>query len=373
MNQPVPFTNRPPLSAATRKVAIACCAPFGTGGLGRHLQEVVEYYQPQVSTEYFCLRPLSRDPHGHSISLAGLRLLQRWSPLRFYREWQIYFENRLFDRAVASRQIETDLLICFNGQALTTFRHARASARILAAANSHFNLTARKMRQAFHDHPIEPIGYLRGMHQRFLAEYELASGIYYSSNYTRESFVQEGISPGKLTRFDLTPASRFVPPNRREKEDIFRVVYVGSLSVTKGVQVLIRAFQSFQTSPAELLLIGGSGTRQMNRFLQQAVRSDPRIQIRPGDPLPCLQQADVCVHPSYNDGLAYAGLEALACGVPVIASGDTGMKELIRPGINGWIVPTGDSAAILEKLIEVHQHPLAATYPLLPSRCASSS
>jgi len=54
------------------------------------------------------------------------------------------------------------------------------------------------------------------------------------------------------------------------------------------------------------------------------------------------------VHPTYEDGFAYAPAEALACGVPVLVSEDTGMRELIEPGVSGQIVPTDDPGALSE-------------------------
>jgi glycosyltransferase involved in cell wall biosynthesis len=65
--------------------------------------------------------------------------------------------------------------------------------------------------------------------------------------------------------------------------------------------------------------------------------------------LPHLRQARLCVHPAYEDGFAYAPAEALACGVPLIVSEDTGMKELIGDG-DGLVVPSGDVATLAEAI-----------------------
>ena len=54
----------------------------------------------------------------------------------------------------------------------------------------------------------------------------------------------------------------------------------------------------------------------------------------------------LCVHPAYEDGFAYAPAEALASGIPVIVSEDTGMKDLIDPPRTGLILPTGDIDAL---------------------------
>ncbi len=88
----------------------------------------------------------------------------------------------------------------------------------------------------------------------------------------------------------------------------------------------------------------------MRRFLQRSCAEDPRIRVAPGDPLEPLRRAGLCVHMAYEDGFAYAPAEALACGVPVIVSEDTGMKELIDPGANGLVLATGDVDALSEAI-----------------------
>jgi glycosyltransferase involved in cell wall biosynthesis len=120
-----------------------------------------------------------------------------------------------------------------------------------------------------------------------------------------------------------------------------------------GIGVLLEAFSRLLDPAARLTLVGGSGSRGMRRFLERWRRFDNRVRIAPGDPLPHLRDADVYVHPSYQDGFGLAPMEALACGVPVIVTEDTGMKEHIRPGENGFIVPTGDWPALLQRLQEV--------------------
>jgi glycosyltransferase involved in cell wall biosynthesis len=99
-----------------------------------------------------------------------------------------------------------------------------------------------------------------------------------------------------------------------------------------------------------LVLVGGWSSRGMRRFLQDAAARDSRISIGPGDPLPHLRSAHLCVHPTYEDGFAYAPVEALACGVPVLVSEDTGMKDLVDPGVNGMVLPTGELSVLTEAI-----------------------
>jgi glycosyltransferase involved in cell wall biosynthesis len=127
-------------------------------------------------------------------------------------------------------------------------------------------------------------------------------------------------------------------------------VYVGGLSVDKGVPLLLDAFSRVTGGDLRLVLVGGWRTRGMRGHVQGAIERDGRIGVSAGDPLQRLRSASLYVHPSYSDGFGYAPAEALACGVPVLVSEDTGMKELVVDGVNGAVLPTGDVAALAEAI-----------------------
>jgi glycosyltransferase involved in cell wall biosynthesis len=169
------------------------------------------------------------------------------------------------------------------------------------------------------------------------------------SRYTRESFLEQGFEESRLLEFPLTPDPRFRPQGEGGSP-LFEVVYIGSLSVHKGVPLLVDAVRRLPYSDLRLRLIGGWGTPGMRKFIERARAEDPRILVTPGDPLPHLRTARLCVHPAYEDGFAYAPTEALAAGVPVLVSEDTGMKDLIDPGRDGLVLPTGDLDALSEAI-----------------------
>ena len=67
--------------------------------------------------------------------------------------------------------------------------------------------------------------------------------------------------------------------------------------------------------------------------------------------------SDVCVQASREEGLGFSPLEALACGVPVVASAVGGLENTIRDGETGWQVPVGDSDAMARAIAEALDHP----------------
>ena len=273
-------------------------------------------------------------------------------PLRLAAAQRSLEYSREFDTYAAGQLPEADHLIAFNGTALEQIRLARRRAMAsvsLVSATSHFRLLQRQHAHAFSQYPLEGSWAARLL-KRNLAEYAEADRIYVASEYARGSFLQEGFSDEQLAMFPLTPDPRYAPEPAARSSTTFDIVYVGSLSVVKGVPLLIDAVRALPHADMRLVLVGGWKSRGMRRFVERACAQDPRIKAGHGDPLPSLLAAGLCVHPTYNDGFAYAPVEALACGVPVIVSEDTGMKDLVDRGRNGLVVATGDLGALTEAI-----------------------
>ena len=63
--------------------------------------------------------------------------------------------------------------------------------------------------------------------------------------------------------------------------------------------------------------------------------------------------SDVCVQSSVEEGLGFSPLEALACGVPVVATAVGGLNDTIRNGETGWQVPLGDADALANAIVDI--------------------
>jgi len=276
-----------------------------------------------------------------TLALPPVRLAAAQRALRYCRE---------FDSYAAGQLSAVDHLIAFNGSALAQIRAARGTvgaSTALVSATSHFRLLLRQHERAHAQYPLEE-SWARRLLGRNLSEYAEADRIYVASEYVRGSFIDQGFREDMLAMLPLTPDPRFELERASPRSSTFDIVFVGSLSVVKGVPLLIDAVRALPHADMRLVLVGGWKSRGMRRFVERACAEDPRITSSHGDPLPRLRGARLYVHPSYNDGFAYAPAEALACGVPAIVSEDTGMKELIDPGRTGLVVPTGDLSALTE-------------------------
>jgi glycosyltransferase involved in cell wall biosynthesis len=343
---------------------------YGSGGIGQHFAHLVEESRDQDRlAAYYAYRPAKGDAAGHTVPPPPAWLL-RYTPLRFSPGWTSFVANEWMDRQVAGRlSPPLGSVMGFAGKSLRTFRKAArlgAGRLELVAPNSHVQNVSRLHARAAADCGLADSWLNRAQIRKTLREYALADRIYVHSEYVRQSFLDAGIPAEKLVRTVLHPDPRFVPPQRRPEDDTLRIVYVGRVEMTKGIALLLEAFDRLSVSNAELRIVGGWSTRGVRRKLQSRIAQDPRITVQPGDPLPVLQKADVFVHPSYEDGFGYAPMEALACGVPAVVTEDTGMKEYVRDGVNGFVVPTGSVDAIVAALENLVQSPLARSASLIP-------
>ena len=333
--------------------SIACTASYGSGGLGQHFTQIVEAARQKNNlAQYYSSGIQPHDPAGQLITVPILKSLP-YTPLRYSPGWINYLGGELFDRAAAAKLTPTQEFEGFGGQSLHCFRRSRqlgCQTLHLQAANSHVHNVLRQHQAAIDRFTIEATWLNDIQCQKTLREYKFADVIHVASEYSRQSFLAEGFDAKKLQRIELTVNPRFKPSAKRPDDGIFRIIYVGSLTVMKGIPILLEAFSRLPGNDVQLTLVGGWATRGMRRYLQAWLARDSRIQIAPGDPLPHLQRASVYVHPSYEDGFAYAPMEALACGVPAIVTEDTGMKEYIQAGVNGYVIPSGNWEVLLEKL-----------------------
>jgi glycosyltransferase involved in cell wall biosynthesis len=145
-------------------------------------------------------------------------------------------------------------------------------------------------------------------------------------------------------------------------EDAPLILSVGRMATKKGFHVLMEALPEILSAGAHLVLAGGGDL--LPDFQRQACRFDGRLHL-PGpvlrDTLPDLYRAaDLFVLPAVHDskgnvdGLPNVILEAMASGLPVVASGISGIPLAVEDGLTGLLVPERDPAALagaLRKLL----------------------
>ena len=155
-----------------------------------------------------------------------------------------------------------------------------------------------------------------------------------------------------------------------------RLVYVGRLSPEKGVATLLRALaqivsRSGDVAPS-LTLAGEGSEREALVTLARTLGLNGRVrftgQLDRAALSTELARADLCVQPSLTEGFSKAWLDAMAHGLPVVASEVGAARAVIGgAGARGWLVPPGDPAALADTLLRVLAAPV--DWAALRRRC----
>jgi glycosyltransferase involved in cell wall biosynthesis len=142
-----------------------------------------------------------------------------------------------------------------------------------------------------------------------------------------------------------------------------RIVFFSSrVAPEKDAATMLQAMKLLVSSGRPVRLLHLSGGHEEFLALARAIGVADRViagdAVVPFEPLADYYRAsDLCVQASREEGLGFSPLEALACGVPVVASAVGGLLDTIRDGDTGWTVPAGDAAALADAVAAVFDNP----------------
>lgn len=194
------------------------------------------------------------------------------------------------------------------------------------------------------------------------AECALADTILVGSSFARESFIAEGVPPEKLrvVPYGVDP-QRFFPAPDASAAKVegrgggLRSLFVGQICQRKGISYLLRAYQAFASQGTQLRLVGqllgNPASFVPYRHLFEHIPHVPQQVLAD-----VYRQSDVFVFPSLIEGLGLVVLEAMASGLPVITT-PNGPGDIVRDGVDGFVVPIRDPEAITEKLEYLRANP----------------
>lgn len=191
--------------------------------------------------------------------------------------------------------------------------------------------------------------------KRELIEYELADKILVPSSFVKQSFTENGIEESKMIQIPYGLSNhKFAGLTNTVKEREPAVLFVGQISARKGVGVLIKAVELVRESmpQVKLWLVGAR-----NKAIDSSLFDKPWVEycgvLRGQELYTRYMSASVFCLTSFEEGLALVLTEAVQCGLPIVATENTGAADIITNGETGFVVPVGDPAAVAEKLLTI--------------------
>lgn len=254
-----------------------------------------------------------------------------------------------------------DLVLAFSGIAEELLRaRSVAGFKVVVRGSCHIRHQDRLLREeeARAATPIDrPSAWRIAREER---EYSLADRVCVLSEFARRSFVEEGLAPGRVwlnplalpvERFTASPDALAARTARLRGGGPLRVLTVGHVSYRKGLLDLLATARRLRADEVTFRWVG-----QVLPEAQRALDHLPaHVDLRP----PC-PQTEVAVHlawadlfllPTIEDGFAVVLAEALAAGVPILTTPNSGGPDLLaHDARSGWLVPIRDPEAMATQL-----------------------
>jgi glycosyltransferase involved in cell wall biosynthesis len=155
----------------------------------------------------------------------------------------------------------------------------------------------------------------------------------------------------------------FFPSTKNRNPDQFTIICVSRVTPRKGIRFLIQAFKilSGRYDQTRLIIVGDGNEKKSLEDLVQSLDLKDKVEfagaIGHDKVWEFYQRANIFVLPSLNEGMSNVMLEALACGLPIVATDTGGTKELLTDNLNGLVVKMKDSNDLAEKIEKLILNP----------------
>ena len=185
-------------------------------------------------------------------------------------------------------------------------------------------------------------------------ELEGADFIVVPSDFAEKSFLDRGFSKDKIIKIPFGVDLEKFSPIKNKEDKKFRIIFVGQVNLRKGVQYLLKAWEELNLKNAELLVIGRVMPEVKQLVKKYSLNNSIKF-IGFTDLKKYYSVSDVFVFPSIEEGSALVNYEAMACGLPVITTYNSG--SVVRNGKDGFIIPIRDVVKLKEKIKYFYKNP----------------
>ena len=241
----------------------------------------------------------------------------------------------------------------FNGWCTIALEGIRRARRlgipsVLISGSTHIRWQTDTLREEFarwgYDGPLTDARLVA----RVETEIAEADAIVVPSQFSLETFRRHGVPDDKLFLVPWAVQPVTSPPDHRPRRAEPRILFVGQVTLRKGLPYLFSAFRKMR-SLASLRLVGPVDRRAVEVAGGLPAGAEV-VGRRRGDALATeYREADIFVLPSVEEGSALVVSEAMSAGLPVVVSDEAGADHVVD-GMNGFMVPGRDAQALAERL-----------------------
>ena len=325
---------------------------LSTGGLENGLVNIINRFPPgRYRHVILCIT--TADEFSRRIKLPDVQVIQMRKraghDINFYRRLRRVF-RRLRPDIIHSRNLAAlETQLCSLGISGVIRVHGEHGREIgdLDGGNRKYLLLRRFMRLFIHRY----IAVSQDLENWLIKRVRVKPG--------RVTQIYNGVDHMRFRPRNVKPLP-LLPAHWREHDDTLVVGTVGRLTPVKDQQLLLRAAARLRsTNPVmgnrlRVILVGDGPLRQELEGLAARLSLDEIVWFAGArqDVADILQLMDLFVLPSLGEGISNTVLEAMASGLPVVATAVGGNLELVENNVTGSLVPVGNESALCDALIE---------------------
>jgi starch synthase len=187
-------------------------------------------------------------------------------------------------------------------------------------------------------------------------EHDSAAAIVVASSFVRRCLVELGVDAARIAVIPYGVDAESFRPGARTAAPGVRFLCAGAVNARKGIPLLLEAWRTVATPESRLTIAGA--LRADRRHLLEGIEGLALRGAVPHAEMPDLySSSDVLVFPSYHDGFGLVILEAMAAGLPVIATSASAGPDLIADGEDGFVIDAGDRDALAARMQRLARDP----------------
>ncbi len=281
----------------------------------------------------------------------------------FKKDFDVNDLSSKYFRKQASKLIDynkNDIILGWSGFSLDTFKKAQNynCFKILERGSTHILFQNEILKEEYDLlglKPNLPSSHIIEVEQE---EYKIADHIMVPSEFAKNTFIKKGFDGSKISKVPYGVNLGLFKSKKKTKDSKFRIIYTGMLSVRKGVIYLLKAFSELNLKNAELVLIGAIENSLKKKIIKYFDNNNIIYN-------PAINQSELSTHYSNSDlfvtcsieeGLAMVQMQAMASGLAIICTENSGGRELVDENYNGFIIDIRNVDVLKQKILYLYNN-----------------
>jgi glycosyltransferase involved in cell wall biosynthesis len=343
------------------KVTISLGGRFHAFYLAKYLQDKGHLHKLVTSYPKFEVKKYGIESSKIGTVVSKEIIDRGWKKLTGQYLPNIFMCNWYDKLAAYQMPMDSDIYIIWSGFALHTIRkirkHNPKAIIILERCSTHIQFQREILEYAYKFLPqgAESMLPSKEIIEKEQTEYELVDFIALPTNFTKKTFIDKGIAEKKLivNPYGVDLKDFTYNETLKDKSEVLNILFVGAFCVRKGAKTFLKIVDSLKNEKNIRFQIVGAMEKGIEEkiapYLNKTLFYQSSIPQKELNSF--YEKSDVFLFPSYEEGMAYVTLQAMACGLTLVVSNNSGAGMVVEHGKTGFLFEPEESEKYVETIL----------------------